>query len=232
MRVHALQHVPFEGLGSIRPWLDSRRARVTVTRLFEEARFPDPLDLDWLLVMGGPMSANDEGLHPWLVAEKRFIADAIASSRTVLGVCLGAQLIAGSLGAKIRPNREREIGWFPIEPAPGAHRSPFSSIFGAPLEVFHWHGETFELPPGATALARSAACDHQAFSIGTHVLGLQFHLETTAETARALIENCPADLAPGRWVQTGSEILRTHESFALLNRTMDRVLDRLEELGA
>jgi GMP synthase-like glutamine amidotransferase len=232
MRVHCLQHVPFEGLGSIDAWLQSRAAQLSVTRLFEEVRFPGPRDFDWLIILGGPMSVHDESAHPWLVPEKRFIAEAIASSRTVLGVCLGAQLIASSLGARVLPNPEREIGWFPIEPVAAASESPFSPIFQGPMEVFHWHGETFELPPGATRLARSTACERQAFSIGARVLALQFHLETNPASARALVESCPGDLAPGPWVQSESEILRGQESFSRINRAMRGVLDCLEELSA
>ena len=231
MRVHTLQHVPFEGLGSMQAWLAVRAAQVTFTRLFEEPRFPPLREIDWLLVMGGPMSVNDAEEHRWLAAEKRFIAEAIAASKVVLGVCLGAQLIASALGAKVFANREREIGWFPIEGAEAAQRSPFAPLFEAPLEVFHWHGETFELPPGAAHLARSAACEHQAFSIGERVLGLQFHLEMTADGARALVENCPGDLAPGRWVQTGSEMLSSAERFRAIHRALDAVLGRLEALS-
>jgi GMP synthase-like glutamine amidotransferase len=231
MRVHYLQHVPFEGLGSIQSWLEPRSAEVSVTRLFEEARFPNLREMDCLIVMGGPMSANDESLYPWLAPEKRFIAEAIASSKGVLGICLGAQLIASSLGARVFANPEREIGWFPIQPARGASRSAFSTLFEAPLEVFHWHGETFELPPGATRLARSEACENQAYSVGERVLGLQFHLETTAASARALIENCPGDLAPGRWVQSESQMLERGASFRRIHRVLDTVLDRLEELA-
>jgi GMP synthase-like glutamine amidotransferase len=231
MRVHTLQHVPFEGLGSIQSWLESRSAEVGVTRLFEEARFPDLREVDGVVVLGGPMSVNDEDLHPWLAAEKRFIAEAIAASKGVLGICLGAQLIASALGAKVFANPEREIGWFPVEPVPEAARSAFASLFEVPREVFHWHGETFELPPGAAWLARSDACEHQAFSIGERVLGLQFHLETTAASARALIENCPGDLAPGRWVQSGRQILGKDASFRRIHRVMASVLDRWEELA-
>lgn len=231
MRVHYLQHVPFEGLGSIRSWLGSRSAEVTASRLFEDVWFPKTSDLDWLIVMGGPMSVNDEATHPWLIPEKRYIADAIASSKGVLGICLGAQLIASAMGAKVLTNREPEIGWFPIESVESANRSSFAPLFREPLEVFHWHGETFELPPGATHLARSAACEHQAFSIGDRVLGLQFHLETTVESARALIDHCGDELTPGSRVQSASEILRDADEFERLNRVMVTVLDRFEELA-
>lgn len=228
MRAHYLQHVPFEGLGTIQPWLELHRAEITVTRLFEEgARLPDPRDIDLLIVMGGPMSVNDEALHPWLVDEKRFIAATITEGNPVLGICLGAQLIASGLGAKVFGNPEREIGWFPIEPTSEASSSPFAEIFASPMEVFHWHGETFELPPGATHLAHSAACINQAFAIGERVLALQFHLETTSASARALVENCPGDLASARWVQSAQEILGNEERFQRINPVINAVLDRL-----
>ena len=227
MRVHTLQHVPFEGLASIRAWLEARSAKLSSSRLFEDARLPGLRDFDWLIVLGGPMSVNDEAIHPWLRAEKDFVAEAIAASKCVLGICLGAQLIANACGAKVFPNREREIGWFRVEPTPEASASPFAALFAAPIEAFHWHGETFELPAGATHLARSAACEHQAFSLGERVLGLQFHLETTAEAARALIEACPADLAPGRSVQAAPDMLRDDLRFRRIHGRMNAALDRL-----
>ena len=233
LRVHSLLHVPFEGLGSIQAWLERRRAEPSATRLFDAgARLPRPDEFDWLVVMGGPMSVNDERAHPWLVPEKRLVAEAIAASKTVLGICLGAQLVASALGAKVGRNPEREIGWFPVEPTPEASRSALAPVFASPAEVFHWHGETFELPPDATLLARSAACAHQAFCLGERVLGLQFHLETTAESARALVAHCPEDLAPGRWVQSAREIVGGEARFDRINRAMGAVLDRLAERSA
>jgi GMP synthase-like glutamine amidotransferase len=168
---------------------------------------------------------NDEATLPWLASEKRFIADAIAAGKGVLGICLGAQLVASALGARVRPNREKEIGWFPVEPTPAAAASPFASVFQRPLEVFHWHGEAFELPQGATQLLRSAACEQQAFALGERVLALQFHLETTPEIVRAMTEHCPADLAGGRWVQTADEMLRDAGRFRGINRAMDAILE-------
>jgi GMP synthase-like glutamine amidotransferase len=227
MRVHFLQHVAFEGLGVIGDWLGRRSASVTSTKLYESPRFPALRELDALVVMGGPISVNDEEQLPWLVPEKRFVADAVAASKPVLGICLGAQLIASALGAKVFPNREREIGWFPVEAAGAPQGTPFADLFERPLDVFHWHGQTFELPEGAVHLARSTACEHQAFALGERVLGLQFHLEMTAETARALAEHCPDDLAPGRWVQPAPEFLRDPARFRSSNQVMDAILERI-----
>lgn len=149
-----------------------------------------------------------------------------------LGICLGAQLVAAALGAGIRASREREIGWFRVEPPPEPGPSLFAPLFSDPFEAFHWHGERFELPPGAVRLAQSPACENQAFSLGDRVLGLQFHLETTPEGARALVENCPGDLEPGRWVQGAEEILRDPGRFRRINERMALVLERLESVAA
>lgn len=227
MNVHVLQHVPFEGLGAIDPWLVQRGARLSWTRLHEAGRFPDLADFDLLIALGGPMSVNDEDRLPWLAAEKRFVAQAIAAGRAVLGICLGAQLIASAAGAKVYPNREREIGWHPVVRAPATGESPWRDALPARLEAFHWHGETFDLPAGASHLARSEACEHQAFALGDRVLGLQFHLETTADGARALVEHCPGDLAPGPFVEGAARMLAEPARFARAHAALDPLLARL-----
>ena len=228
MRVHVFQHASFEGLGAIEPWLAARNAQIAWTRFFDDPHIPGLDCYDWLIVMGGPMSANDEAALPWLRDEKRAIAAAIDAGKTVLGVCLGAQLIASALGAKVTPNREREIGWFPIERVadPAAH--PIARAFPARAEVFHWHGETVELPPGALHLARSEACEMQAFALGPRVIGMQFHLETTPESAAALVRHCPEDLGAGRYVQSSDEMLRDAARFARLHEVLEAMLDALE----
>ncbi len=228
MRVHVFQHVPFEALGAIEPWLAARDASITWTRFFEDPRIPEPDAYDWLIAMGGPMSVNDEVPLPWLRDEKRAIAAAIDAGKTVLGVCLGAQLIASALGAAVTPSREHEIGWFEIERVadPAAH--PIARAFPPRAEVFHWHGETFALPAGAAHLARSEACEAQAFALGARVVGLQFHLETTPASAAALVRHCPEDLAAGRWVQSSDEMLGDPARFARLHGVLEALLDALE----
>ena len=224
IKAHYLQHVPFEGLGSIETWLQSMRADVSVTRLFEEPALPDPADVDLLVIMGGPMSINDEAGYPWLAAEKEFIRSAIEKDKAVIGICLGAQLIAGAMGAAVYPNKEKEIGWFPI-----ASTQPDNAeeLFTFPQEllVFHWHGETFDLPDGAMRLARSDACHNQAFQLGRRVIGLQFHLETTPDAARDIVHHCRDELQPSRYVQDAAEILGVEESnYTEINAWMDKVL--------
>jgi GMP synthase-like glutamine amidotransferase len=164
MNVHVLQHASFEGLGGVAPLLAARKAKITTTRFFDSARPPalPPLQgLDLVVAMGGPMSVNNEAELPWLVDEKRFIRDAVQRGTPVLGVCLGSQLIASALGARVYRNAQKEIGWFPVEAVPTSGDGN-QFVFPEKLNVFHWHGETFDLPPGAIHLARSAACKHQA----------------------------------------------------------------------
>lgn len=225
MRVHVLQHVPFEGIGSMAQWLTEHRAYVSNTRFFEHQTLPVLEGIDMIIVMGGPMSVNDESDLPWLKEEKNFIRDAVKRDVPLLGVCLGAQLIASALGSRVYRNREREIGWFPIEATPAV---PVVFRFPEKSTVCHWHGETFDLPPGAVRLAKSAACENQAFQVGDHVIGLQFHLETTPESARSILENCGHELTPGKYVQSGNEFRNVEDAvYTGINRMMGEVLSFL-----
>ncbi len=225
MQVQVLQHVPFEGPGSIAAWLAARRADVGCTRLFAGDRLPRAGDIDALIAMGGPMSVNDEDALDWLRPEKQLVRDAVARGIPVLGICLGAQLIASALGARVYPGTEREIGWFPVGGVPDA-----APGFRFPREflAFHWHGETFDLPAGAVRLAGSAACQNQAFQVGRNAVALQFHLETTPASAEALIENCRDELVPGPYVRTEAELRAAPAArYAAINQLMEGVLAEL-----
>jgi GMP synthase-like glutamine amidotransferase len=173
------------------------------------------------------MSVNDEAALPWLRAEKRFIRAAVARGTPVLGVCLGSQLIASALGARVYPNAQKEIGWFPLE-AVRAEGEAFR--FPERFPSFHWHGETFDLPPGAVHLARSAACANQAFQVGRRTLALQFHLEVTPEAVRAFINNSGDELKPGPYIQSAEEIASAANClYDEINGLMGRVLNYLTE---
>jgi GMP synthase-like glutamine amidotransferase len=222
MKVHVLQHVPFEGIGSMAPWLEAHGAELSTTRFFDKPVLPQPGNFDLVIAMGGPMSVNDESTLPWLLPEKAFIRAAVERGVAVLGVCLGAQLIANALGARVYQNPQKEIGWFPIQ-ATAAATNAFR--FPEQCTVFHWHGETFDLPSGAVRLARSAVCENQAFQIGRKIIGLQFHLETTPESARAILDNCGDELAPGPYVQTEAELRAVpSEAYDDINGLMSEVL--------
>jgi GMP synthase-like glutamine amidotransferase len=175
-KVLAFRHVPFEHLGLIAGSLDSRGLEWEYVDFHLGRAVPDLDAAAGLIFMGGPMSANDD--LPPLRRELDVIEKAISLGKPMLGVCLGSQLIAKALGARVFANPVKEIGWYPVHwTAAGSQALGFSS----PETVFHWHGETFELPPGAELLAYSDACRHQAYRIGRNVYGLQFHLEVTPE---------------------------------------------------
>ena len=225
LRAQVLQHVPFEGWAAIEPRLRRAGFRIETTRFFDHPVLPEPAAVDFLVALGGPMSVNDEAVLPWLAAEKDFIRRFVATGRPFLGVCLGAQLLANALGARVYPNRVKEIGWLPV--AGVAHGNPAAFSFPAATAVFQWHGETFDLPRGAVHLARSAACENQAFQVGAAV-GLQFHLETTPESARALVEHARSELVPGPCIQTEAHILAAPpERYAGLHHLLDALFAHL-----
>jgi GMP synthase-like glutamine amidotransferase len=224
LRAQVLEHAPHEGPANLAVWLRARGAALSTTRLWAGEKVPPPEDFDWLLVMGGAMNADEEARYPWLADEKRAIERAIAARRHVIGICLGSQLIARVLGARVTRNRHTEIGWFPIERAKGAEASPVGRALPPRAEVFHWHGDTFSLPAGAVQLARSAACEQQGFAYGDRVLALQFHPEMTAETVRAFAEGGADELVPGPWIQPAEAMLADAARFARLETLLEGML--------
>jgi GMP synthase-like glutamine amidotransferase len=232
MRVHIIQHVAFEGAGAIGEWAREREHSISVTEQFKRGKLPAVDDFDFLVIMGGPMSANDDAQFDWLAGEKQLIAEALREEKTILGVCLGAQLLARVLGARVYPNREKEIGWFPVRLTLQAERSRFFSGLPAKMTVLHWHGETFDLPRGAILVAESDVCRNQAFELDGRVLGLQFHLEVHPQGLERLIENSAGDLAPGPAVQTAMELRASTHLARILRPALYTILDRLAAAAA
>jgi GMP synthase-like glutamine amidotransferase len=228
MRIHVLQHVPFEGPGAIAAWAHERGHAIDGTFLYAGHPLPELADFDWLVVMGGPMGVHDEAHYRWLAAEKQLISRAVEGGMGVLGICLGAQLIASVLGAEVRRNEHKEIGWFPVE-LTGASGHPAFSVLPRRLTAFHWHGETFDLPAGAVLEARSEACANQAFSLGRKVVGLQFHLETTPESLDALVTHGAADITEGPFVQNAKTMCAARQHLAPLRAALYDFLDALVE---
>ena len=230
MKLHYIQHVPFEGPANILGWAENQGWQISGTRIYTSERLPGPDELDWLVVMGGPMNVYEEKEYPWLAAEKRFIAKAIEKNKIVLGICLGAQLIADVLGGRVERNKHKEIGWFPVNLRPeGLESVPFRGFPGK-FPALHWHGDTFSLPPGAAMLAESQACPAQAFSSnGGRVLALQFHLESSLDSVRALIQNCSDELVDGEYIQNADAILGNDENFSSIHSTMLLLLDNIKK---
>lgn len=229
LRIHVFQHVHFEGIGAIEPWAQARGHQIGYSRLFDGEAPPAPESFDWLIVMGGPMGVHDEAEFPWLKAEKRAVAATLKAGIPVLGICLGAQLLAEVSGGTVSRNREKEIGWFPIHSIQSRSGRAWPwSIFPATLTTFHWHGDTFTLPPGAIHLAASEGCEQQAFAVGEKAVGLQFHPEATPEGIAALLANCASDLTPGRYVQAADKLAGSLEYQAANRRFLSDLLEGLE----
>lgn len=186
-------------------------------------------DFDMLIIMGGPMSVHDTRDYPWLEQEKAFISQAVNEGKTILGICLGAQLLAHVLGGKVYQNAKKEIGWFPVHNNPSAPASDIMRVLPESMDAFHWHGETFSLPENAHLLASSQACVNQAFLYSDRILGLQFHLETTPESARSLISHCQEEMIPDTYIQTPETIMAQPARFLEINKIMHALLDALSQ---
>lgn len=177
-KILVFQHVPYEPLGTLDPLLKQAGFRI---RYVNFGRDPDNRpSLDGyvaLIILGGPMNADDIPTYPFLVEEVRIIHEALERDISILGICLGAQLLAKALGGAVRAGATREIGWHDVDVTDEGQRDPVLSIFGAQREVFQWHEDNIDLPPDAVRLASSKACPVQAFRYGEHAYGFQFHLE-------------------------------------------------------
>ncbi len=227
MRIHSLQHVPFEDIGSMLQDVQVNDYKLTTTHWYKGDRAPTLDSFDVLIVMGGPMGVYDDDIYPWLAAEKEFIGSAIAAGKKIMGICLGAQLIACALGAQVTRNAHREIGWFPLEVNDEALNHPVAKILAGCAKVFHWHGDTFAIPPQARVIASSKACANQAYVIDNQIYGFQFHLETTEQSAEALIQNCAEDLDNSTYVQSAEEIMDNKDNFVAINKAMSAVFTQL-----
>ena len=227
MKIHYLQNVPFEGLGSIADWAQKRGHRLSSTQMYDNTTLPSIGDFDMLIVMGGSMGACDETDYPWLKNEKALIKQAIDAGKYVVGICLGAQLIANVLGARVYPNQEKEIGWWEVNLNDKAQKNPVFEGFPSSFTPFQWHGDTFEIPTGAEHLICSQACVNQAFIYNKKTLALQFHFETTPQSLHEIMANCGNEILPANFIQSREVILANQHHMAINHQLLEKLLDQL-----
>lgn len=206
MNVHIFQHVPFEGPGCITDWITANGHTVSTTHWYERPLKPDLDSTDLLIVMGGPMSVHDKTTHTWLAAEQDCILQMLRSNKKILGICLGAQLLANVMGAAVYPNTEKEIGWLPLDFNTALLPATLASILPEKQTVFHWHGDTFDLPAKAICFAATPATPNQAFLYGDRVIGLQFHLEVTQPLLHDMLRHGLHELVNAPYIQDAATI--------------------------
>jgi GMP synthase-like glutamine amidotransferase len=231
MKIHCIQHVEFETPGTIVEWIEKRKHSLSSTLLYSNESFPSLDNFDLLIIMGGPMNIYEYEKYPWLREEKKFIEETISAGKAVLGICLGAQLIADVLKSEVFKNNYKEIGWFPVFTIK-REISETSILKNVPEEftAFHWHGDTFSLPESAKQLFASEACKNQGFIYRNRVIGLQFHLEMNYRTIRNVIENCRNELTEGKYIQKEKDILNKDSFLAESKLLMFTLMDNFEGL--
>jgi GMP synthase-like glutamine amidotransferase len=228
MKIHVLQHSPINTLGTIEEYARIKGYRLESTR-FYEAKCPPELDsFDLLIIMGGPMGIYDYEENPWLRDEKAFLKQAVETGKPILGICLGAQLLADILGARVYENPHMEMGWFPVSASGGKNKPEFLEGLPEMITVFHWHTRTFDLPAGAVHLFESEGCKNQGFIYNGRVMALQFHPEVNEERIRSLIERFGERMANGLFVQKKQEMLGQREYLASTKEFMFLILDKFE----
>lgn len=227
LRIHIFQHVSFEGPAAIKVWAEKNGHKLSYTLFFKNDKIPEPDEIDWLIIMGGPMGVYDRHQYPWLDLEIDFIRRAIEQSKVVIGICLGAQLIATALGGKVYRGTHPEIGWFPVKIDQKTASLKGLGFLPTEAVVFHWHQDTFEIPAGAAALASSEAFPNQAFFYGNRVLALQFHFEMDYPALERMISHGRNELVESAIVQSASEIQQQQKQIAPNNELLFKLLDAM-----
>jgi len=226
-KIHCLLHVPFEGPAIIADWVEKKNHLLSYTRFYEGDKLPDPSNVDLLVIMGGTMNVFDFHIHHWMQDEIEWVTGIIRAGKPVIGICLGAQIIAASLGVEVQPGKQREIGWYNLEFLPSLGDFRIWKDLPASRKVLHWHGDTFPIPRGATRIASSQAFPNQGFIYNNRVIALQFHLEVTPESVKELVDNCRDELVPGPYIQSEEEILGEVQSYTANQELMFQLLDYL-----
>ena len=226
-KIYVLQHHPAENLGTIADALEGAALAWQYIRVNDGQPVPaDMKGAGGLIVMGGPMSVYQTDRYPWLRDEMKLIEDAMKLNLPVLGVCLGAQILAAALGAKVERNPNgKEIGWYPIELQDSAKEDRLMRGLPATITPFHWHGDIFELPPGAVSLASSEKTPCQAFRQGDNAYGFQFHFEVTLDGVGAMASAFSKELVREK-IPAEQMVAQTAEFLPSLERFSEKVFSR------
>jgi GMP synthase (glutamine-hydrolysing) len=227
MKIHILQHADFESPGYIVDWALAKGHDLSFTKFHEAFSIPLPENIDMLVVMGGPMSVNDDDKHTWLTEEKEYLARIISKKKKVLGICLGSQLIAHVLGSRIYDNSQKEIGWFDIKKNQESENK-LLEILAEKTTVLHWHGQTYDLPKRCEKLFYSNITYNQGFTYMNRVFAFQFHLEISPTDLKKLIEFSTDDLTVGRYIQSPREMLSNVDRFSESKTLLFKILDYIE----
>lgn len=232
MKIHVLQHSSINTLGTIEEYARTKNHLLESSR-FYEIKTPPKLDsFDLLIIMGGPIGVYDYKQNPWLRNEKDFIKQVTEAGKPVLGICLGAQLLADILGSRVYENRHMEMGWFPVRETAEGKKSGFLKGLPEEITVFHWHFRTFDLPAGAIHLFESEGCKNQGFIYDSRIVALQFHSEVNEERIESLIKRFGNGMADGPFVQKKQEMLGQRKYLAGTKEFMFLILDKFEKITA
>lgn len=226
MKIHCIRHEPFEGLACIEDWINHNNHELSCTYTYLHQSFPGECTFDLLIIMGGTASIYNSLQESWYLEEKQFIEACISQGRKVLGICLGAQIIASILGSRIYPAKSKEVGWYPVEFNKELdHGMEFLPDW---LNTFHWHGDTFDIPQDAVPLASSELTPNQGFTYNNHVFAMQFHPEMTKTGLQKLIRASGRELMEkGKYIQTAEQIMEKDYLTGENNALMYEILDYL-----
>lgn len=225
LNIHYYQHVNYEGLAVVQKWCDENGHNISRTNFKNDEPIPNPDFYDALIVLGGPMSVHDETKYPWLIREKRSIDRALNDGKKVLGICLGAQLLAQSLGGTVRKSEYEEIGWHKIYLSYEAQTSKYFAGFPKEFDTFHWHGEEFSLPNNCTKIASSEICENQIFTYGDLAVGFQCHLEQNEYSIGRMLDRGESSLKQDEYVNSREEIIKNIHFAKFNNDILFKFLD-------
>lgn len=228
MKILFVVHADFEKPGAIATWANKHASQVDYCRPFAGEPLPKVNSFDWLVVMGGPQSPCEVDVYPYLQSEIELIRQARSHDKTILGFCLGAQLIGEAFDALTEPSPHKEVGVFPIHLTEAGCNDPLLTGLPSTWEVVHWHNDMPGLTPEAQILAKSEGCPRQIIRYSKKIYGFQCHPEPALEDIKGMIAHCPDDLKPGLYVQIKEALLASN--FETINKRMHTILDNLAQM--